>query len=163
MEPLKVFIDTEFTDFLDPMLISLGLVAETGEECYIEVPFSDKGCSDFVREAVIPLLDRSKEAYCSRPDLRRRILAWLEIVRLRDQSVEVCFDYQTDWDLLADAMDEVIPPWIRPRNVNSEVSELMLYDFWTQAKKNKSGDQEHHALSDARALAYAFRTPIPAK
>jgi hypothetical protein len=36
--PLKVFIDTEFTDFIDPYLISIGLVAATGDEFYAEVP-----------------------------------------------------------------------------------------------------------------------------
>jgi hypothetical protein len=35
--PFKVFIDTEFTDFNDPHLISIGLVAESGEEFYAEV------------------------------------------------------------------------------------------------------------------------------
>lgn len=39
---LKVFIDTEFTDFLDPRLISLGLAAESGEGSYGEVPYPDK-------------------------------------------------------------------------------------------------------------------------
>jgi hypothetical protein len=34
----NVFIDTEFTDFLDPQLISIGLVAQSGEEFYAELP-----------------------------------------------------------------------------------------------------------------------------
>lgn len=161
MEPLKVFLDTEFTDFLDPKLISLGIVAETGEECYIEVPFPDNECSAFVREAVIPLLQGSPEAYCSRPDVRCRVLSWLDIIRATGQAVEFCFDYQTDWDLLADVMDEMVPSWVIPRNVNREVSELMLYDFWRRARDAGSGDREHHALSDARALAYAFREQPP--
>jgi len=38
MMPLKVFIDTEFTDFLDPQLISIGLVAQSGEKFYAELP-----------------------------------------------------------------------------------------------------------------------------
>lgn len=38
----NVFIDTEFTDFLDPQLISIGLVAESGEEFYAELPYDIK-------------------------------------------------------------------------------------------------------------------------
>jgi hypothetical protein len=157
VDPLKVFIDTEFTDFFEPKLISLGMVAATGEECYVEMPFPDNECSDFVRESVVPLLASSTEAYCARSTSRIRLLSWLEIVRNTGQSVEICFDYQTDWDLFAEALDGTVPSWISARNVNREVNELMLYDFWRRAKVNGSDDREHHALSDARALAYAFR------
>ncbi|MDR6397475.1 hypothetical protein [Herbaspirillum seropedicae] len=51
----NVFIDTEFTDFLDPQLISIGLITESGEEFYAELPYDIKACSAFVKEAV-PLL-----------------------------------------------------------------------------------------------------------
>jgi len=39
----KIFIDTEFTDFIDPQLISIGLVSEFGEEFYAEVPYELAG------------------------------------------------------------------------------------------------------------------------
>jgi len=32
--PLKIFIDTEFTNLIAPQLVSIGLVAESGEEFY---------------------------------------------------------------------------------------------------------------------------------
>lgn len=54
MESLKVFIDTEFTSFFQTRLISLGIVAASGEEFYVEIPFLDNECSDFVREVVVP-------------------------------------------------------------------------------------------------------------
>lgn len=44
---LNVFIDTEFTDLLDPQLISIGLVAESGEEFYAELPYEVRACSVF--------------------------------------------------------------------------------------------------------------------
>jgi hypothetical protein len=62
--PLKIFLDTEFTDFIDTHLISLGMAAESGEEFYAEVPYPSEACSDFVREAVIPLLGRIPDAAC---------------------------------------------------------------------------------------------------
>jgi len=49
---MLIFLDTEFTAFFDPMLISIGMAADSGEEFYAEVPFTDAACSAFVREAV---------------------------------------------------------------------------------------------------------------
>lgn len=61
---LKIFIDTEFTDFIDIHLISMGLVSEGGEEFYAEVPYPDVACSPFVREVVIPLLGTIPHSSC---------------------------------------------------------------------------------------------------
>lgn len=36
---LKIFVDTEFSNFIEPQLISIGLVAESGEELYAELPY----------------------------------------------------------------------------------------------------------------------------
>jgi len=150
--PLKIFIDTEFTDFLDPYLISIGMVATSGEEFYAEVPYPEKGCSAFVREAVIPLLGRLPNAACSADELRAKIIGWLELVRHRGEEIEICFDYQTDWDLFADAIDCRVPPWCRARMVSRNINELLRYEFH---KKNQL--PEHHALYDALANRHAFR------
>lgn len=48
----KIFIDTEFTDFTHPGLISIALVAETGEEAYFETQYVERECSDFVKDVV---------------------------------------------------------------------------------------------------------------
>lgn len=149
---LKIFLDTEFTDFFDPQLISLGMVADTGEEFYVEVPYRDEACSPFVREAVIPLLGRIPNASCSSENLRLQILKWLEIVRRNDEPVEICIDYQTDWDLFCDALDYRVPTWCKKRLVAQNINELLLYEF-----HKKSGLEDHHALYDARANLYAFR------
>lgn len=149
---LKVFIDTEFTDFINTNLISIGMVAETGEEFYAEVPYPENECSDFVRVAVIPLLGREPNAACEFDQLRGRVLTWLEIVRLGNEPMEICFDYQTDWDLFVDALDYRVPEWCQPRLVASNINELLLYSYQKQ-----SGLPLHHALYDARANQYAFR------
>ncbi len=148
----KIFIDTEFTDFLNCHLISLGMVAGTGEEFYVEVPYPDAACSAFVREAVIPLLGSIENAQCLFEDLRHRILSWLSLIRHGSEIFEICFDFQTDWDLFADAMDYRIPDWCRPRLIARNINELLRYSFH---KKNNL--PEHHALYDARANLYAFR------
>jgi hypothetical protein len=34
---MNIYLDTEFTNLEDPSLISLGMVAESGQECYREL------------------------------------------------------------------------------------------------------------------------------
>lgn len=77
----KVFLDTEFTDFTHPHLISIGMVAGYGEEFYAKIPYPHSECSDFVRETVVPLLGRFPEALCTKMELSIRLRTWLERVR----------------------------------------------------------------------------------
>jgi hypothetical protein len=149
--PIKIFLDTEFTDFIDCHLISLGMAAASGDDFYVEVPYPDEACSEFVREAVIPLLGKIPDAQCAFDDLRTKILDWLNTVRKEDD-VEICFDYQTDWDLFIDALDYRVPEWCRSRLVARNINELFLYAF-----HKKHGLPEHYALYDAQANRYAFR------
>jgi hypothetical protein len=157
--PLKVFIDTEFTDFLEPDLISLGMAAESGEEFYGEVPYAHYKCSEFVKEVVLELLGKIPHTYYnSHYELARAIIQWLEIVRQSDQMVEICVDAQTDWDLFSHALDNRVPTWARLRHIGySNVNELLRYEYHA-----KNGLPEHHALYDACANRYAFREPVKA-
>ena len=76
---MLIFLDTEFTDFARPDLISLALVSEDGREFYAErTDYRKDDCSDFVRETVLPLLGRVLGAACSRPELTRRVRQWFE-------------------------------------------------------------------------------------
>jgi hypothetical protein len=154
--PFNVFIDTEFTDFLDPQLISIGLVAQSGEEFYAELPYEVRECSEFVKEAVLPLLGYAPHAEMSKDVLYLQMTNWLRLVRPKDQEVFVCYDYQTDWDLFYDVLDSRVPPWCKRRLVADRINELLRYEFH---KKNKL--PEHHALHDARANCYAFREFSP--
>ena len=101
----KIFIDTEFTDFIDIHLISIGMVAQSGEEFYAEVPYPHGSCNAFVRETVIPLLGRIQGAPCAVEHLYVKMTTWLRIVRPLEEDVEICFDYQSDWDLFSSALD----------------------------------------------------------
>lgn len=150
--PLKIFIDTEFTDFIDCHLISLGMAAESGEEFYAEVPYPEHACSEFVLDMVVPLLGKIPLSACAFDDLRMKIINWLNIVRHKDETVEICFDSQKDWDLFIASMDNRIPTWYRPRLVADQLKEFLLYHF-----HEKNGLPEHHALYDAQANRYAFR------
>lgn len=154
--PFNVFIDTEFTDFVDPQLISIGLVAQSGEEFYAEVPYEVRECSEFVKAAVLPLLGYAPHAEMTMDDLYVQMTNWLRLVRPKDEDVFICYDYQTDWDLFYDALDGRVPPWCKRHPVADRINELLRYEFH---RKNKM--PEHHALNDARANCYAFRELPP--
>ena len=59
-----IFLDTEFTSFESPELISIGLAASSGEDFYAEVPFAVASASPFVCDVVIPLLDKDPHTCC---------------------------------------------------------------------------------------------------
>jgi len=149
---LKIFVDTEFTDFIEPKLISIGLAAVSGEEFYAELPFSIRECSEFVRETVIPMLGKTLHGACTEDELAIRIFDWLKLVRYRDEDVEICFDYQTDWDLFRTALRNNVPSWCKPKLIADGINELLRFDY-----HEKTGLPEHHALHDAQANRYAFR------
>ena len=58
---IRVFFDTEFTDFTNMDMISIGMVAETGEEFYKEnLDFIQVWSSEWVRLNIYPLLNHAK-------------------------------------------------------------------------------------------------------
>ena len=152
----KIFIDTEFTDFVDPQLISIGLVAESGQEFYAEVPYSPWACSEFVRDIVIPMLGQDPRAYLSRDELYFRMNDWLRLIKPATDILEICYDYQTDWDLFCLALEDRPPAWCIPRLVANNINEILRIDYHA-----KHALPEHHALHDARANCYAFRELPP--
>ncbi|WP_248324111.1 MULTISPECIES: 3'-5' exoribonuclease [unclassified Caballeronia] len=73
---MRLFVDTEFTDFIDCDLISIALVAEDGREFYGErSDYDDSTCTAFVREAVIPQLGQHPGRVFTRDGLRADLLA----------------------------------------------------------------------------------------
>lgn len=146
-----IFLDTEFTSFESPGLISIGLAASSGEDFYAEVPFSASSVSPFVREVVIPLLEKDLQARCSFDELHLLIRNWLAVVKIGSE-VTVCFDSRYDEHLFQEIFDGYPPPFVRFRNVYQHISEFLRYEFYI---KNKV--PEHHALHDAQAMRYAFR------
>ena len=84
---MLLFVDTEFTDFYDPHLVSIGLAAATGETFYAEVPYRRDQCSDFVKEVVIHLLGANPVTdLCDADELRARLRTWLSIVKVTMKS-----------------------------------------------------------------------------
>lgn len=150
--PLKIFIDTEFTDVENPQLISIGMVSDTGDEFYAEVPYDVGACTDFVRETVIPQLGKEPDALMDKDALSEAITHWLARVRRANDTVVICYDFETDWNLLYAVLDGNVPSWCHRRLVAVQINELLRHEY-----RKQNAQSAHHALHDARANCYAFR------
>ncbi|WP_432240336.1 hypothetical protein [Herbaspirillum robiniae] len=152
---MRVFLDTEFTNFEFPSLISIGLVSEAGAEFYAEVPYPVKECSEFVLEVVIPLLSHDMRHHCSADELSVRLREWLESCRPKHEDLVILFDTHTDWLLFKRAMKTQSIDWCKGRFVETDLDESSTHNFYINSKL-----AEHHALNDARAGMFNYlKTP----
>jgi len=124
---MLIFLDTEFTNFYSPSLISIGMAADSGEDFYAELPFTIDTCSPFVRNFVVPLLGKYENAFCPVPAISARVASWLSIVRRGNEPIEICVDHRIDWQLFTSALGHCLPRWCDVRMVGYEVQELLRY------------------------------------
>lgn len=156
---MLVFVDTEFTDFIQIDLISVALVGDDGREFYAErTDYCRADCNDFVRAAVLPKLGRIDGAACTRTELTARLRAWFEAL---PEPATLVFDYFADWELLADAFlgDDFDKP---PANVGGKLmlGGEIISDPVYQHALNRTFTQDwppHHSLADARAIMAGYR------
>ncbi|AOF84688.1 hypothetical protein BSY239_3397 [Hydrogenophaga sp. RAC07] len=114
MADMLIFLDTEFTDFIDIDLISIGLVSEDGGATFYAErnDYRREAASDFVREAVLPHLGQQPENSCSREELTRRLYEWLHGF---PGTVQIACDSTHDRDLLWDALENGLPTNLDPK------------------------------------------------
>lgn len=155
---MLVFLDTEFTDFVQIDLISIGLVTEDGQEFYAERnDYRREDCSSFVVAEVLPLLNRVPGAKCSSAHLSFRLHEWFASL---EEPVTIVFDYTLDWELLADALqgDNLAD---LPANLSEKL--FISHEVLSDAKFREAYENSfepnwprHHALADARALRNGY-------
>lgn len=148
----RVFIDTEFTDFKNSQMISIGLVSDTGAELYLETTFPHNECSDFVKEVVLPLLSQTPEVMVTTNEIRDRLVTWLDSIRRDDENIYVCFDYVTDWALFGEALDYRLPDYVVGKPIGPNHFSRKEAEEWM----HQQGLPRHHALYDARSNKFAF-------
>lgn len=152
MADMLLFLDTEFTDFIDIDLISIGLVSEDGGATFYAErnDYRREAASDFVREAVLPHLGQQPEDSCSREELTRRLYDWL---RGFSGTVQIACDSTHDRDLLWDALEDGLPTNLDPAVVKlAWQSENHAFHEAVCNYYDQSGRPRHHALHDAHAL-----------
>lgn len=170
---MLIFVDTEFTDFIDMQLISLGAVAEDGREFYVEISDYDKQASSaFVKSVVEPLL--SGNAVTS-AQAGAKLYEWLEGLNTQAQ---LLIEYLPgDWDLAVELMGNELPKNIihEPELVTTGLYNRALMQcltlgchherlFALAINKYKSqyleyfnfSRMQHHSLNDARSMKIAW-------
>ena len=157
IDSMNVFFDTEFSGLnSDPRLLSIGLVADTGEELYIEFVdgWAEENCSSWVLEHVVPMLGNGERL--TRTAAASRISSWLS--SLAGPSVLLG---ETDWD--TGLVTELMMASGVKRD-HFQIKELK-YDGKAQADAFNAARQRyfdskrvspHHALVDARAFKHAW-------
>jgi hypothetical protein len=171
---MLIFLDTEFTSLLQPELLSLGLVtADRSREHYVELDLETEigqarrdASNDFVRYGVLDLFGLVPDARATVQDMGHRTGEWLLALAAESGApVEVGFDYSTDYELMEDVIRESglwdrVRDVVRPVNVANLTGtidgELAAEECYREFRRRGLG--RHHALADAHALAFAYRT-----
>lgn len=147
---MLIFLDTEFSNFIQPQLISIGLVSEDNQQFYAELnDFDISGCSDFVKTVVLPQLGKQPELVMDMGMLRRSLSAWL--LRFSESGAVIAYDYSGDWTLFQTALPET-PPWLSHKDIYDEINDLVTEQFFMS-----TGLSNHHALHDAMANRFSYR------
>jgi hypothetical protein len=167
---MNLYLDTEFTQFQNPKLISIALISDDAKHLfYAELTDTYKmsDCSDFVIETVLPLLDAPEfskplnaEGFYDKMTLkqcRKYLAAWLAKIdsKVRIYTDAPCYDFT----LLKSIFKE--NQW--PQNVDPAphtpavgACEWMRFDArYERAFDLNKNLRRHHALDDAIALAEA--------
>jgi len=149
---VRLFLDTEFTDFIDSELISIGIVDENGREFYAEsTSFRREACSVFVNEIVLPLLGQYPDAIVGTSEhIAYRLAEWLQPYRAGGAVISV--DYATDWHLFIDLMAGTSAmEFIDGQMIWTDLDQQRIGEWW-----EATGLPQHHALYDARANRHGY-------
>jgi hypothetical protein len=169
---MLVFLDTEFTDLLDPQLLSLGMVTSDGREHYVELDLKSEvgqarvnASSDFVRYGgLLDMWGKVPGAAGTEWELGRSAGEWLRrLAAESNEMVEVAFDYVVDYELLeylirdAGVWDQVRER-ISPLNIDLLTGTIdgQLAAEHAYRMLSKRGIGRHHALADALALRAGY-------
>lgn len=145
---MLIFLDTEFTDFIDCELISIGMISEDGQrEFYAErSDYQAQWCNQFVHAAVLPQLGKVGPAL-DRAQLAVRLVEWFVTL---PHGVTVGCDSFTNWELLVDALGDACPTNLIGRHDLRESIDSPIFQH-AAVRYHEQGGPWHHPLRDARA------------
>ena len=173
-----IFLDTEFTSFHRPYLLSLGMVSLDGaKEFYAELDMMTlEGqealgrASEMVRgPAVLGQWGRVPGANMDLPQMCKRTAQWLseELTRAKvggNAGLAVCSDYDVDFRLLVELL-RLDRSWDHFRN---HIRYQDIYTLMSHMQADEAGEKcfeelaksrglrQHHALADALAMRAGF-------
>ncbi len=156
----RIYVDTEFSDFTDTQLISLGAVAEGGQEFYVELDPLPTSTSEFVQSHVLPLLEGGHHQI-QRYKFNEHFAAWAA------QFNDPVLISDSGWDLAMVRAGFGRTPTQQAGILNYFDLRLTLITIpalsaeaqvlfnETLAQQFAADPRQHHALVDARALKAA--------
>ncbi|MFO1395032.1 MAG: hypothetical protein U1F09_14835 [Steroidobacteraceae bacterium] len=159
---MRVFFDTEFTQFRDGQLLSAGFVADDGRTLYVEVDAPERraAASDFCQLHVLSQFGLVPgSAVGSDADAGRRIADWLLGF---DTSLDLYHDFKLDWMHVQQAVTAAgrwtaVEPRVRACNVAADVDQPAALDAQEAYFAARSRPGRHHALVDTHALRVRWR------
>lgn len=165
MSRMHVFFDTEFTQFRDGELLSVGLVTDGDQELVVEVHDAARfaRATDFCRDVVIPQFG-SAAAHRVRTDAELGAVVASWFMRF-EGPLTLCYDYKLDWRFLEAALVTSaawaeLAPRIRAVNVSHVANSVECLAAQDRYFDNQSGPGRHHALVDAKALRERWRAHL---
>ncbi|MCP5270125.1 MAG: hypothetical protein H6932_02730 [Burkholderiaceae bacterium] len=160
---MHIFFDTEFTQFREGELLSIGFVSDEDHELVVEVhdPGRHRRASEFCQAVVIPQfgslpaikVGSDREAGCV-------VAEWLSQFQ---EPLTLAYDFKLDWAFLEQVL-VASGHWsrIRAAVVPFNVADVANYDGCLAAQENYFAGHtipgRHHPLIDARALRARWRT-----
>lgn len=149
-EKLLLFFDTEFTDFRDMDLISIGIVSKDGHEFYAEnTEFNKAWCNDFVKAEVLTRL-QGGDCAMSFQQIKEKLQIWVTDLLEDYSSVLFIFDYSGDWFLMGDLLTD----YPQKKKVGGMRDDL---DAGIELYFLHDRSNQHHALNDAKALLNGYK------
>jgi hypothetical protein len=159
---VRIFLDTEFTQFRNGQLLSVGLVSDADDELVVEIhdPLRHASASEFCRDVVLPQFGAVPATQVRTDlDLGRAVIAWLLQFRV---PVTLCYDYKVDRRLLLEALCgaedwRVLEPrvnWVDVAGLARSAECLAAHDRYFEGKVFPG---RHHPLVDAKAMRERWR------
>jgi hypothetical protein len=164
---MHIFFDTEFTQFRDGQLLSVGLVSDADDELVVEIhdPVRHAMASQFCQGVVIPQFGAvPATGVWTDLELGRVVAAWLEQF---GSPLTLCYDYKLDQHFLLEAL-RITEAWRAcvPRVIWINVADVATFPECLAAQdryfEGKEFPGRHHPLVDAKAMRERWRTHLHA-
>jgi hypothetical protein len=162
---VHIYFDTEFTQFRDGELLSIGLVTDEDQELVVEV--HDKGrlarASAFCHSTVIPQFGCTPAmTVTSDAEVGRIVAHWLAQF---DAPHTMLYDYKLDWSHLEHVLRAAgewsrLGPSLRPFNVADVANDDRCLAAQDSYFEGLAMPGRHHPLVDARAMRLRWLTHL---
>lgn len=151
---MLILLDTEFTDFIQCDLISIGMACDDFKHTFYaeRSDYERPWCNPAVQTGILPLLDGSNTV--TRTELAAQLRTWLVALPCKPgKKIVIGGDCRTDWDLLLDVLDGELPANIFSQYFDMRhMTKLPVFQNAISQYHSQSGHPWHHALHDACAL-----------